>query len=363
MPANQASFGLIMTQGRLKVVEFFSGIGGMHYALKATDNSFEICAAFDINQIANTVYAFNFGIKPIATNVEHLPLAYYEKLDADVWLMSPPCQPFTRGGKMLDSADTRSVGLLYLIDTLGKMRNPPKYLFLENVLNFEVSECHRLLVEMLSSLGYRVKEYLLTPCDPWVNIPNTRLRYYLAAERIQVDILPLSHQSGIFRSFSEAFGEEKSLEKTRTIESFLRPPADITPYLVPHKYLTDYIHYRHDIVKPTDTACSTFTKAYGSKYIIGTGSFVQTREFDRAYEKDDPKALIEIGLRFFTPLEIALLHGFPAEDSGECKFGFPATISTIHQYRLLGNSLNVPVVTLILKDLLCPSQPPDKELE
>ena len=85
------------------------------------------------------MYAFNFGLNPIATNVEHLPQVYYEKLDADIWLMSPPCQPFTRGGKMLDSADTRSIGLLYLIDILGKMKNPPKYLFLENVLNFEVT--------------------------------------------------------------------------------------------------------------------------------------------------------------------------------------------------------------------------------
>lgn len=301
------------------------------------------------------MYASNFGLNPIATNVEHLPLAFYEKLDADIWLMSPPCQPFTRGGRMRDSADTRSIGLLYLIDVLGKMKKPPRYLFLENVLNFEVSECHRLLMGMLSSLGYRVKEYLLTPCDPWIGIPNTRLRYYLASERVQNDS-PLSpHQNKIFKSFGEAFGDEKSLLKPRTIDSFLRPPADITPYLVPHKYLTDYINYRHDIVKPTDTACSTFTKAYGSKYIIGTGSFVQTCDFDREYRKDDPSALVEIGLRFFTPTEIALLHGFPVEGSGDYRFAFPADISTIHQYRLLGNSLNVPVVSLILKDLLCPT--------
>lgn len=209
-------------------------------------------------------------------------------------------------------------------------------------------------MDMLSRLGYRVKEYLLTPCDPWIDIPNTRLRYYLAAERVQSGTTQPPYQSKVFKSFSEALGKEASLIKARTIDSFLRPPTDITPYLVPHKYLTDYINYRHDIVKPTDTACSTFTKAYGSKYIIGTGSFVQTCDFDRVYEKDDPKALVKIGLRFFTPLEIALLHGFPIEGSGDYKFGFPTTISTIHQYRLLGNSLNVPVVSLILKDLLCP---------
>ena len=257
---------------------------------------------------------------------------------------------------MLDGKDTRSAGLLYLIDTLGRMSNPPRYLFLENVLNFEVSECHKLLMEVLNRRGYRIKEYLLTPCDPWIDIPNTRLRYYLAAElHQQGDASLSSYQGKIFHSFSEAFGEERRVMKARTIESFLRPPDDITPFIVPHKYLTDYVNYRHDVVKPTDTACSTFTKAYGSKYIIGTGSFLQTRDFDRIYEKDDPRALVEIGLRFFTPHEIALLHGFPVEGEGDDTFGFPATIPIIHQYRLLGNSLNIPVVALILKDLLSSS--------
>ena len=46
----------------LKVLELFSGIGGMHYALKTAcpgDRS-EVLAAVDISEVANEVYRHNF---------------------------------------------------------------------------------------------------------------------------------------------------------------------------------------------------------------------------------------------------------------------------------------------------------------
>jgi hypothetical protein len=53
-------------ESTLKVLEFYSGIGGMHAALaraaKAGDiPAFEVLAALDINDVANRVYAHNFG--------------------------------------------------------------------------------------------------------------------------------------------------------------------------------------------------------------------------------------------------------------------------------------------------------------
>ena len=46
----------------LRVLELFSGIGGMHYALKTAcpgDRS-EVLAAVDISEVANEVYRHNF---------------------------------------------------------------------------------------------------------------------------------------------------------------------------------------------------------------------------------------------------------------------------------------------------------------
>lgn len=313
----------------------------------------QVVAAFDINTIANSVYQHNFGLAPIAVNVEHLETAYFERLDCQLWMLSPPCQPFTRGGRMLDAEDTRSAGLLHMIGVLEAMQNPPKWIFLENVLNFERSQCRERLVRVLQKRGYGVEEYLVSPVDPVVGIPNDRLRYYLAAT--------LGGSNDLFghliRSFGEVEPERPKVPCLRRIQEFLQVGIeDPNDYAVPLKYLTDYKNYRHDITWPTSQRSTTFTKAYGSKYIIGTGSFLQTLRLDEMVSQDgstalyalnDPDVLVTLGLRFFTPREIARLHGF---EDGE--FSFPPNLPKIHQYRLLGNSLNVTVVGLVLQRLL-----------
>ncbi|PIO39972.1 hypothetical protein AB205_0037170 [Aquarana catesbeiana] len=56
--------------------------------------------------------------------------------------------------------------------------------------------------------------------------------------------------------------------------------------------------------------------------------------------------LSTLKLRYFTPREIANLHGFPAD------FGFPEKITSKQRYRLLGNSLNVHIVARLITLLL-----------
>ena len=50
-------------------------------------------------------------------------------------------------------------------------------------------------------------------------------------------------------------------------------------------------------------------------------------------------------LRFFTPKELLKFHCFSKQ------FSFPPSLSIIQQYKLIGNSLNVQVVTFLLKIL------------
>lgn len=47
---------------KLKVLELYSGIGGMHFALKDafSENDFEVVASVDINDAVNKVYQHNF---------------------------------------------------------------------------------------------------------------------------------------------------------------------------------------------------------------------------------------------------------------------------------------------------------------
>ena len=56
-------------------------------------------------------------------------------------------------------------------------------------------------------------------------------------------------------------------------------------------------------------------------------------------------ALQSLRPRYFTPREVARLHGFPEA------FTFPGAISPKKRYELLGNSLSVQVVAALLRHI------------
>lgn len=322
-----------------------------------------VLAAYDNNAVANLVYQHNFGISPTTTNIEHISVFP----QADLWLLSPPCQPYTRGGRLQDSLDPRAAALTHLTQCLLTMPVSalPQHLLLENVLNFEASQSRRHLVEVLATRGYELREFLLTPMDPWIRIPNDRLRYYLTATRASDTPrpAPLEADTHIVRSLVELLGAPPSGGQSPgglLIGEYMEEAAD-PKYLVPEQFLAANRHYRHDVVRPDSTRSATFTKAYGSKHLIGTGSLVQTANLLTDHYRAGeycPEALRRLRLRFFTPHEIARLHGFVlnaghSDGGGERKrFSFPPGVSLQQQYRLLGNSLNVVVVAALLRHLL-----------
>lgn len=349
----------------IRVIEWFSGIGGMHHALKLAEIPMTIVAAIDINEIANHIYQHNFHQAPITKNIENLSVKWIEQLEANAWLMSPPCQPYTQGGKQRDEKDGRAGGFLHLLNVLSELMNPPEFIFLENVPYFEMSNCHAMLIQVLTKkLNYIVEEYMIVPTDPLIGIPNRRKRYYMSARRH--DTNPLNILGSNISVYTEAFGFDnqgkiiQSLKqimvdsnlsnypRTRQLASYLEQLNDLElqKYLVPFSYINSAKDFRFDIVNNSSSSCATFTKAYGTKYVIGSGSFLQTKKFDLEYEPDDQEKLILLGLRFFTPLEIAALHAFPMEE-----FSFPDDTILIHKYRTLGNGLNVAVVASLLHRL------------
>ena len=68
-------------------------------------------------------------------------------------------------------------------------------------------------------------------------------------------------------------------------------------------------------------------------------------------EPKTPEKLTPLRPRFFSPREIANLHGFPAA------FAFPDTISRKKRYELLGNSLSVQVLGRLLGFLFALPEP------
>lgn len=72
----------------------------------------------------------------------------YEKYAADIWTMSPPCQPYTRTGLQQGSLDARSRSFLYLMRVLREMTVRPSYILVENVKGFEVSSMFASILDV-----------------------------------------------------------------------------------------------------------------------------------------------------------------------------------------------------------------------
>ena len=142
----------------------------------------EVVASIDINTNTNAVYAHNFPSTPhLNRNIRGMTAKEMDSFKPDVFVLSPPCQPFTRQGLRRDNQDRRTDSFFHLMSILGEMQTPPGYLLMENVQGFEISHTHEHLVGILHSLGYSVQEFLLSPNQ--FGIPNSCLRFYLLAKR------------------------------------------------------------------------------------------------------------------------------------------------------------------------------------
>ncbi|GFO35036.1 tRNA (cytosine(38)-c(5))-methyltransferase [Plakobranchus ocellatus] len=453
----------------LRVLELYSGIGGMHWALKESHIDYEIVMAVDINTTANKIYQHNFPhANLLCFGIEKLSLKKFESLKIDAVLMSPPCQPFTRVGKKGDCTDVRTQSFLHLLQLINQMTKKPAYILVENVKGFETSQTRELLLECLSRCGYNYQEFLLTPLQ--FGIPNCRLRYYLLARHhgsfsfnhssqiltvipqvketchipdhykkrtcnpsenscypsdpevshlsahtehvsnggksdfhllspetcapphhghentssytpsdLNISTCALTQESGCRdltqepnhadadlrdagRNMRYCEEEDKFVnEHSKFLSEFMEKISEenLDQYLLSDKELRFFVVM--DIVFPALKKSVCFTKRYGH-YVDGAGSVVQmstdaqvTREASQfkslavrlqnsqEWQEEELSLLRKLRLRYFTPREVANLLGFPEE------FAFPAGLSNIQKYRVLGNSLNVHVVATLIK--------------
>ncbi|KAM7390887.1 hypothetical protein PAMA_008880 [Pampus argenteus] len=382
---------------KLRVLELYSGIGGMHFALKESGILAEVVAAVDINTTANEIYRHNFpGTALWNKTIEGLTLDDFNKLNLDMILMSPPCQPFTRIGLQGDIADPRTKSFLYILDILPRLCRLPRFILLENVKGFESSSARECLVTTLMKCGYTFQEIMVSPTS--VGIPNSRLRYFLMAKSSTENVcaeISSKNFKGFTHSAESDSTEQSSvlspphpdtcqseeemqachvlfkLETTMNaqrkinqnsdlsvsrIQDFLEPQKEVNMehFLLPPKTLLRY-GLILDIVRPTCRRSVCFTKGYG-RYVEGTGSVLQCcmetemesvfRGLDQCSEEEKLQRLLKLKLRYFTPREVANLMGFPQS------FSFPERIHTKQQYRVLGNSLNVLVVAKLLQLLV-----------
>lgn len=331
-----------------KILELFSGIGGMHSAFLYSKLPGQICAAMDINTVANTVYQFNHPeVKLLNNNIEKLSPKFIQSLDVNTILMSPPCQPFTRVGNQKDIDDVRTDALTHISTILPECKGI-EFILMENVKGFEKSKARDMYLDSLRRSGFMYREFILSPSQ--FGIPNTRHRYYCLARKTD-----FSFPSGqIYEQFpSEVVAPQVNF----IVKDIIEPETEIgNDLILDDKVLSKRISL-FDIASPDSTKTICFTKAY-THYSEGTGSIFTPRsskemaDIFQAAKSLDPlsneylELIRSLKLRYFSPREVARLMSFPED------FKFPQVTSLRQKYRLLGNSINVFVVGELIK-LLC----------
>eukprot|EP00051_Salpingoeca_urceolata_P020207 m.301337 g.301337 ORF g.301337 m.301337 type:complete len:268 (+) comp19565_c0_seq4:387-1190(+) len=266
------------------------------------------------------------------------------------------------------------------------MVNPPRYLLLENVKGFEESTARDHFVQMLRSRNYAVQEFLLSPVQ--FKIPNSRLRYFLVAALTPGQLRCPPTDTVLTAIPDYAAGNEQP----DPVATFLDPGCPDAKHTVDEKTVCKFGAIM-DLVNPESRSSNCFTKAY-AHYAQGTGSALVTNAefFDRerfgalfdehiafqatsraAQATDEAAAadaapakgnvlhsngtcpLLALGLRYFTPKEMTRLHCYPED------YTFPDSVTDKQARRLVGNSLNVEVVSQLIRYMLGDGAPAEKQ--
>ena len=295
----------------MRAIELFAGIGGLKLAAPA---GVEVVAAYDQDRAAGLAHGENHAVPVVSLDLSSVSARELLRHEAECWLLSPPCQPFTRRNSALvgrDEDDPRCAALLRLVALLPECR--PRRLLVENVPGFHGSRAHARLIAALRALGHETRDVETCPSD--FGAPVRRRRQFVVSS---ADGLAASSADGLAASSVDAGAPPLA---RRSLDEFLDAGTD------PSLRVPESVRARvadHLPMTGADGIAGTFTRSYG-RAISGAGPV--------RWDADGPV--------YFSPEEILRLHDFPAS------FHFPAMLDLRTRWRLAGNSVHVGSVRAV----------------
>lgn len=302
-----------------KMIDLFAGVGGTRLGFQLTD---EVQTVFtsEWDKFAQKTYITNFGDIPEGdiTQIDENTIP-----DHDILVAGFPCQAFSQAGRKLGFEDTRGT-LFFDVARIIKAKRPRAFL-LENVKNLKTHDkgkTYSTIIATLENLEYETSTVLFKARD--FGVPQNRERIYIVGfDKNQVN------EYSSFK-FPEPFNVETRL-------------GDILQSDVSDKYtISDKLWEGHQRRKAEHK-----TKGNGFGYSIFNSDSPYTNTLSARYYKDGSEILIEQegkNPRKITPREAARLQGFPE------KYIIP--VSDTQAYKQFGNSVCVPVIHEIAKEIL-----------
>ncbi|MGR6118430.1 DNA cytosine methyltransferase [Aeribacillus composti] len=179
----------------LKMIDLFSGVGGLSYGFK--QEGVEVILANEIDKDIAYAYQQNHpGVKVINEDITKLDIEstfqqYKEKVQLIVG--GPPCQGFSQKGSRNILGDERNFLFRYYYKVVKFLK--PKYFLIENVPNMLTSGngyFKKEIYRLFEDLGYKLDSAILNAYD--FGVPQLRRRAFVLGKLDGAVSLPIGFE-------------------------------------------------------------------------------------------------------------------------------------------------------------------------
>ncbi len=338
-----------MKKKNFNFIDLFAGVGGFHLAMHNAGGKCVFASEWD--KFSRITYEHNHKktspdlFKRNNFNVDINDADPNKIPDFNVLCAGFPCQPFSHAGLKKGFEDTRGTLFFNIVEIINakiKKGKAPEIILLENVKGLrshDKGNTLKVILDTLDKLGYNTNYKVLNSKN--FGVPQNRERIFIVSW-LKGKTSPTEFRFPLgLDEDNKIIYDEKDLDK-KTMKTKVK---DILLPNVDKKYtISDRLHQGHlrrleehkrkgngfgfSLFKPEDKYTSTISARYykdGSEIMI--------------YQKGkNPRKL--------SPQEAGLLQGYPINE------GFDIVVSDVQAYKQFGNSVSVPVVKVLSKEII-----------
>ena len=310
-------------------IDLFAGIGGTRIGFEKNGYRCVFSSEFDTN--ACRTYEANFGEIPFGDITK---ISSDEIPDFDILLGGFPCQAFSMAGQRGGFNDIRGT-MFFEIARILKEKSPKAFL-LENVkglLSHDKSKTFNIIIETLKKdLGYKIFYKILNSKD--FGLAQNRERIYIVGFKNDVK-----------------FVFPKSNNRKKYLKDILEKNEVSSKYYLSDTYINTLKKHKKRHAEKGNGFGYEILSVDGIANTLMVGGMGRERNliYDNKLTDFTPKTNIKGKInsefiRCLTPREWARLQGF--DDS------FKIPVSDTQAYKQFGNTVSIPVVSAIAKQIL-----------
>ena len=275
------------------------------------------------------------------------------------------CQAFSIAGQQRGFEDDRGNLFFSIVEVIQKMekifQKKPRILFLENVKNLKAHDngrTYKIIREKLEECGYIIKDAVLNTML-YSKIPQNRERIYIIGFLHKED----ADNFNMFDHLDDFKVDSTSEKRTNVIKSILDMSVKDDRYFYTKEKNPAYFE---EIGQPTKKQLRVnIAEDINEKYVfyqLRRGLYVRKNKNQVCPTltanmgtggHNVPFIFTDYGIRKLTPVEVFKLQGFPIGKNYKLPTVYNGKpYSNAHLYKQAGNSVSVPVITLIANEIL-----------